>query len=94
MCILVPIMLLIISVMVLTFLQSKTQTKAYLPNFLKTWDFLPLPLRSLYPYDKFLKTYLCCCKCFKKTARISPSGFDMQVQVMSLEQKPTMDVKF
>ena len=42
--------LVISSVMLLNFLQSKMQSK--LPPFLQTWDFLPEPLRSLEPYDR------------------------------------------
>jgi hypothetical protein len=34
-----------------------------LPEYLRTWDFLPLPLRSLEPYDKFIVNYLCCLDC-------------------------------
>jgi len=33
----------------------------YLPKFMRTWEFLPLPLRSLAPYDKFFTKYLLCC---------------------------------
>ena len=33
----------------------------YLPKSMRTWDFLPLPLRSLAPYDKFFTKYLLCC---------------------------------
>ena len=38
----------------------------FLPEFLKDWKFLPSPLRSLKPYDTFLKHHLCRCKCFQK----------------------------
>ena len=43
------------------------QRKKYniLPNYLKTWNFLPIYLRSLKPYDKFMVKYILCCQVFK-----------------------------
>lgn len=38
----------------------------YLPEFLKTWAFLPHFLHSLKPYDDFIMKYLCCCNFCKK----------------------------
>ncbi|XP_063729050.1 sodium-dependent phosphate transport protein 2A-like isoform X2 [Symsagittifera roscoffensis] len=36
--------------------QNSEKSKGYLPTFLKTWDFLPMWLRSLEPYDKMIKS--------------------------------------
>lgn len=40
----------------------------WLPKILRNWEFLPRPLHSLEPYDKFLRRYLCCCKKFQSLA--------------------------
>lgn len=62
-CVLIPIALLIIFVLIVNELQDKRPH--WLPNILKTWDFLPLPLRSLDPYDKYFAFFLCCKSCKK-----------------------------
>jgi len=65
----IPVILLAIFIIVVNVLQSKRPL--WLPVVLRTWDFLPLPLRSLKPYDDVItmcfKTRiarkLCRCKC-------------------------------
>ena len=70
MCIFVPIVVLIAFVIILNVLQSKKKTRRILPNVLKTWNFLPIWLRSLKPYDTFLLKTICRCKRFNQ---IQPS---------------------
>uniref|UniRef100_H2ZBY2 Sodium-dependent phosphate transport protein 2B n=1 Tax=Ciona savignyi TaxID=51511 RepID=H2ZBY2_CIOSA len=43
----------------------QTHKPHLLPSFLRTWEFLPLWMRSLQPYDRFFTKFLlcgCCCK--------------------------------
>ena len=51
-------------VIVVNFLQHKKPS--CLPQMLKTWHFLPFPLRSLDPYDKFIHKYFCFLKVCRK----------------------------
>jgi len=67
-----PIPLYIFTILLLTILISAVtitnlQTKAprYLPTFFKTWNFLPLWLHSLDPWDQMVVAALGCC-CRKK----------------------------
>ncbi|KAM3937273.1 sodium-dependent phosphate transport protein 2B [Leptodactylus fuscus] len=64
-----PIVLVIIAVIVINVLQSKYPR--ILPNFLKTWDFLPKWMHSMKPWDHWItaSTLFCgryCCCCCKK----------------------------
>lgn len=67
-----------------------------LPFVFKSWDFLPKPLRSLEPYDKFLNKYLCCCKCFQTGSKISPTEkSELEIiQILSLQEKSHLETKF
>ena len=53
----------------------------YLPRFLRDWNFLPLPLRSLKPYDTFIRRYLCCLKCCRKLVDTDPSNDGQNSQI-------------
>ncbi|XP_063682867.1 sodium-dependent phosphate transport protein 2B-like isoform X2 [Bolinopsis microptera] len=50
----------ILFITILNILQDKIPEK--LPEFLRTWDFLPKPMRSLEPYDSVLSKLICCRK--------------------------------
>ncbi|ESO94277.1 hypothetical protein LOTGIDRAFT_232514 [Lottia gigantea] len=50
-----------VTITIVNILQSKLPR--VLPNFLKTWDFLPECLRSLAPIDRIIKKALSVCKC-------------------------------
>ncbi|KAL5253550.1 hypothetical protein ACHWQZ_G013374 [Mnemiopsis leidyi] len=54
------ILILIITITTINLLQSKYPEK--LPAKLQTWDFLPLPLHSLEPYDSVFSKLLICCR--------------------------------
>ncbi|XP_068105968.1 sodium-dependent phosphate transport protein 2C [Hyperolius riggenbachi] len=57
----IPIIVLIITVIIINFIQKKRPR--CLPPFLRNWDFLPIWLHSLAPYDKLIyKMCGCCCK--------------------------------
>lgn len=65
----VPIVVLIIFVVIVNAMQSRCPR--YLPTVLRSWDFLPRPLRSLAPWDRMVTSSFlfcgrhccCCCKC-------------------------------
>ncbi|XP_069487954.1 sodium-dependent phosphate transport protein 2B-like [Ambystoma mexicanum] len=68
----VPIVVVIVAAIVINVMQKKWPK--VLPEFLKTWDFLPKWMHSLQPWDKifsgmkiFCGRYCCCCcKCCKR----------------------------
>ncbi len=45
-----------------------------LPKKLQDWKFLPIWLRSLKPYDSFIRKNLCCLKCCRKLAPATSSN--------------------
>ena len=57
--VLIPVAALIIIVLLINLMQDKSPK--YLPEKLRTWDFLPLPLRSLQPLDNIINKLNCCC---------------------------------
>ena len=65
----------IIIILSVIFVISKMQAHApkYLPEFMRSWKFLPLPLRSLKPYDDLILKYFLCCKCCQKVVKIDPA---------------------
>jgi len=54
-----------ITVTIVNLLQNKKPE--LLPEFLRTWHFLPHFMRSLKPYDNLLRKYFFCLKLNKKT---------------------------
>lgn len=67
----VPVVVLVVFVIIVNVMQSRWPQ--HLPSILRTWDFLPRPLRSLGPWDTMLtsafrfcgKHCCCCCRCSK-----------------------------
>jgi solute carrier family 34 (sodium-dependent phosphate cotransporter) len=63
----IPVIIIAIFVVIVNIIQSKRPN--WLPEFLRSWDFLPLPLHSLEPYDRVITVcfrsslYRKCCKC-------------------------------
>ena len=62
--VLVPVLALIILIGIINLLQSKVPR--ILPPFLRNWNFLPEPCRSLEPYDRFFVKVFGCCSCCKQ----------------------------
>ena len=60
-CVLIPCGIIITMVLIINIIQSKAPN--CLPKILRTWEFLPLPLRSLQPYDSFCTSCPCCESC-------------------------------
>ena len=59
MSVLILIIVTVVFVIVVNVLQSRKPT--WLPRVLRSWKFLPLWMRSLQPYDRFMTKYLLCC---------------------------------
>jgi len=59
---------LIIFTLAFSVIVTKLQTNcpSYLPSFLRSWDFLPLALHSLDPWDRVIMSALSCC-CSKRS---------------------------
>jgi len=59
---------LIILTLAFSVIVTKLQTNCpgYLPSFLRSWDFLPLCLHSLDPWDRIIMSALSCC-CSKRS---------------------------
>lgn len=56
-----PILILLIIIAFINLIQNKK--KSLLPRFLQSWDFLPLWMHSLAPYDKVMTSMPCCKSC-------------------------------
>lgn len=61
-----PFVIILIAVIVINTMQNNCRDS--LPKVLRTWDFLPLWLRSLEPYDRLFRKLCGCCK----TCRVEP----------------------
>jgi sodium-dependent phosphate cotransporter len=87
------IILLIASILVIRFLQKKHPK--VLPEFLKDWEFLPIGLRSLKPYDRIIVKYLMCFKCCKKLTNADESDnkivLDHQEEIANTYQNGKMN---
>ena len=57
----VPFLVLLIIVIMVNILQRKAPKM--LPKVLKDWEFLPMPLHSLEPYDRLITGWKCCRRC-------------------------------
>ncbi|KAB7499366.1 Sodium-dependent phosphate transport protein 2B [Armadillidium nasatum] len=60
-CVGIPILIILAVVILINILQN--HCSKVLPQVLKNWDFLPLPLRSLEPYDRVFLSIPCCKSC-------------------------------
>lgn len=56
-----PILILLIIIVLINVIQNKKPS--FLPKVLRTWDWLPKPLRSLQPYDTCCLSLPCCKSC-------------------------------
>lgn len=54
----IPIVIIAVFIVVVNVMQSRCPR--FLPSSLRTWFWLPLPLRSLQPYDNILSHLMCC----------------------------------
>ncbi|ESO04943.1 hypothetical protein HELRODRAFT_99285 [Helobdella robusta] len=63
----IPLLILLAFIIVVNVLQRKKPN--WLPKFLRTWNFLPKPLRSLEPYDRIFSKCKCCDKLSSKSGQ-------------------------
>ena len=68
----IPFLIIIIFIVVVNIMQRKCPR--YLPKVLKSWDFLPLFLHSLEPYDRVITGWKCCNKCTQATVEVDPEA--------------------
>jgi hypothetical protein len=72
----------------------------YMPNVLRTWDFLPSFMKSLKPYDEWIEKYLLCFKfCQKvivrKSSLIEADKFEKKIErrfTLAIDNKAYVDV--
>ena len=57
----IPFLVLLVFVVTVNIMQRKCSK--FLPEILRSWDFLPLFMHSLEPYDKVITGWRCCKKC-------------------------------
>nr|KAG5712137.1 hypothetical protein BaRGS_014487 [Batillaria attramentaria] len=75
--VLLPLFLLMVFVVVVNILQTKKPS--VLPSKLRSWEFLPEPLRSLAPYDRLIVRMRECCPCAKNSKVDSDAGNEKKV---------------
>ena len=90
---------LVFIVILLNIMQKKCQNK--LPESLRTWEFLPKPLRSLEPYDSVISSILtffknrCPCKCNKEQSEQTEDQKSLKPLISGkrLQQNITLTIK-
>ena len=86
---LIPVFFLILFIIVINVIQNKRPL--WLPIFLRSWDFLPKPVRSLEPYDKILFS------CFRNSrissAKVQPLDEESQssIKLETFSSEKTQD---
>ncbi|XP_078409359.1 sodium-dependent phosphate transport protein 2B-like [Cetorhinus maximus] len=62
----IPILIIIIIIIVINIMQAKCPR--FLPKILQSWDFLPIWMHSLSPWDRIMQRVTLCCstRCFRK----------------------------
>ena len=61
----------------------QTRKPNWLPPIMRNWNFLPEPLRSLEPFDRFMVKYILCCKKFKENEKVSPVNEDLNDKIIT-----------
>lgn len=78
----VPIVVLLIVIIIINIMQKRWPDR--LPKLLRNWDFLPLPLHSMAPWDRVITSCFgvcgrhCCC-CCKRCRREEKETKDMEI---------------
>ena len=68
----IPFLIIMIFIVVVNIMQRKSPQ--YLPRVLRSWDFLPLFLHSLEPYDRVITGWKCCNKCTQANVGVDPEA--------------------
>jgi len=87
----VPTIILIVFVSIVNYLQEKRPS--CLPTGLKTWEAIPLPLRSLQPYDKIITNSFCCKTCRSTDDPILENGDSIRSSNSSNSDSKTITSK-
>ncbi|RXG56720.1 Sodium-dependent phosphate transport protein 2A [Armadillidium vulgare] len=85
-CVGIPILIILAVVILINILQS--HCSKVLPQVLKNWDFLPLPLRSLEPYDRVFLSIPCCKSCRIQTAEEEKEEDNSVPSTVIIEKTP------
>lgn len=79
--------LFIISFIILNVLQKKFPQ--ILPESLRSWNFLPIYLRSLEPYDNFIRKYLMCSDCCQRIYEMETESVTSSYEKASIKTNLT-----
>ena len=85
----IPLLVILVVVIVINIIQNRKPS--LLPPFLRTWDFLPLPLHSLEPLDRVISTFLCCPKKHSDDDDDGGEGGEKDVSGKKFEDVATKD---
>ena len=66
----IPFLIIMIFIVVVNIMQRKSPQ--YLPRVLRSWDFLPLFMHSLEPYDSVVTQWKCCDRCTQASIMDDP----------------------
>ncbi|GCC26409.1 sodium-dependent phosphate transport protein 2B-like [Chiloscyllium punctatum] len=91
----IPILMMIIIIIVINLMQTKCPR--FLPKTLQTWDFLPIWMHSLKPWDRIVqRATICCstqcfgkCKCCKTSVKSSDRG-EKQTKPLEVYENPVI----
>ena len=84
-----PIIALVLVILLIKLCQNKRPQ--LLPKVLRTWKWLPEPLRSLAPYDRILQKLLCCKTWVAKARRATRRMSSAQPGMGTGKANPTFD---
>lgn len=73
-CVGIPLIILVLIITLINALQC--QKPSLLPAKLRDWSWLPEPMHSLEPYDRWLSKMCCCCRRFTRNADVKAIGGD------------------
>ena len=68
----IPFAITCVFVVVVNIMQRKCPK--YLPKVLRSWNFLPLFMHSLEPYDRVITGWKCCKKCTEANVEVDPES--------------------
>ncbi|XP_067085756.1 sodium-dependent phosphate transport protein 2B-like [Osmerus mordax] len=90
----VPFVLFILVIVLVNVAQSRWPR--YLPTALRSWDFLPLPLHSMEPWDRAVTSCMafcgarCCCRCCRRGAEDEEGGKGGRMKSLEAFDNPAL----
>ncbi|MBN3311335.1 NPT2B protein, partial [Amia calva] len=93
----VPVIVIFLVAIFINVMQSKWPQ--YLPKVLQTWDFLPLWMHSLKPWDRIVTSVMafcgarvcCCCKCCKKNSSEEEGTGEKKTGSLEMYDNPALE---